>query len=85
METRGTMISRISSKTRHIPWGHPKINKKTLRRLTMDFYLGGETLYKKSYEGTLLRYLDDVEAKGVKEIYGKRFDMSIWSARKYYN
>ena len=67
------------------PMGPSKINKKTLRRLTMDFYLGGETLYKKSSYGTLLRYLDDVEAKGVKEIYGKRFDMSIWSARKYYN
>ena len=51
----------------------------------MDFYLGGETLYKKSSDETVLRYLDDVEAKGVKEIYGKRFDMSIWPTRKYYN
>ena len=63
METLGTMISRISSKTRHIPWGHPKINKKTLRRLAMDFYLDGETLYKKSSDGTLLRCLDEFEAK----------------------
>ena len=48
----------------------------------MDFYLGEETLYKKSSNGTLLRYLDDVEAKGGKEVYGKRFDLSIWSTRK---
>jgi hypothetical protein len=66
------------------PMGASKINK-TLRRLAMDFYLDGETLYKKSSDGTMLRYLDDVEAKGDKEIYGKRFDLSIWSTRKYYN
>jgi len=29
----------------------------------MDFYLDKETLYKKSSDGTLLRCLDDVEAK----------------------
>jgi hypothetical protein len=67
------------------PMRASKINKKTLRRLAMDFYLDGETLYKKSSDRTLLRCLDDVEAKGGKEIYGKRFDLSIWSTRKYYN
>jgi hypothetical protein len=36
--------------------GASKINKKTLRRLVMDFYLDGETLYKKSSDGTLLRF-----------------------------
>ncbi|KAL9400873.1 hypothetical protein Peur_004722 [Populus x canadensis] len=41
--------------------GASKINKKTLRRLAMD--LDGETLYKKSSDRTLLRCLDDVEAK----------------------
>ena len=51
----------------------------------MDFYLDREILYKKSSDRTLLRCLDDVEAKGGKEIYGKRFDLSIWSTRKYYN
>ena len=38
------------------PMGASKINKKTLRRLVMDFYLDGETLYKKSSDGTLLRF-----------------------------
>ncbi|KAL9382071.1 hypothetical protein Peur_025106 [Populus x canadensis] len=40
-----------------------KINKKTLRMLAMDFNLDGENLYKKSSDRTLLRCLDDVEAK----------------------
>ena len=66
------------------PMGASTIDKKTLRRLAMDFYLDGETLYKKSSDGTLLRYLDDVEAKGVEAIYEKRFDLSIWSTRKDY-
>jgi len=43
----------------------------------MDFYLDGETLYKKSSNGTLLRCLDDVEAKSGEEIYQNRFDMSM--------
>jgi hypothetical protein len=62
--------------------GASKINKKTLRRLAMDFNLDGETLYKKSFDRTLLRCLDDVEAKGGEEIYGKRFDLTIWSTKK---
>jgi hypothetical protein len=66
------------------PMGASTIDKKTLRRLAMDFYLDGETLYKKSSDGTLLRYLDDVEAKGGEAIYEKRFDLSIWSTRKDY-
>ena len=48
----------------------------------MDFYLDGETLYKKSSDETLLRCLDDVEVKNGKEIYGNRFDMSMWFTRK---
>jgi hypothetical protein len=40
-----------------------KINKKTLRRLAMDFYLDEESLYKKSSDKTLFRCLDDVEVK----------------------
>ena len=62
--------------------GASKINKKTLRRLAMDFNLDEETLYKKSFDRTLLRCLDDVEAKSGEEIYGKRFDLTIWSTRK---
>jgi len=51
------------------PMGASKINKKTLRRLAMDFNLDGETLHKKSSDRTLLRCLDDVEAKSSEEIY----------------
>jgi hypothetical protein len=69
METLGTMISRISSKNQTYPMGASKINKKTLRRLAMDFNLDGETLHKKSSDRTLLRCLDDVEAKSGEEIY----------------
>ena len=45
------------------PMGASKIDKKTLRRLAMDFYLDGEIFQKKSTDGTLLRCLDEVEAK----------------------
>jgi hypothetical protein len=41
----------IQNQTYHI--GASKINKRTLRRLAMDFYLDGETLNKKSFDGTL--------------------------------
>jgi hypothetical protein len=85
METLGIMISRISSKNQTYPMGASKIDKKTLRRLAMDIYLDGETLYKKSSDGTLLRCLDDMEVKSGEEIYGKRFDLSIWSTRKDYD
>jgi hypothetical protein len=67
------------------PMGASKINKRTFRRLAMDFYLNGETLNKKSSNGTLLRCLDDMEVKSDEEIYRKRFDLSIWSTRKDYN
>jgi len=79
METLGTMIQ---NKT--YPIGASKIDKKTWRRLAMDFYVDGETLYKKSFDGTLLRCLDDMKVKSREEIYGKR-DLSIWSTRKDYN
>jgi len=45
------------------PMWASKIDKKTLRRLAMDCYLNGEILYKKSSNETLLRCLDEVEAK----------------------
>ena len=50
----------------------------------MDFYLDGETLYKKSSDETLLRCFNDVKKSG-EEIYGKIFDPSIWSTRKINN
>ena len=37
-------------------------NKKTIRRLSMTFFLSGETLYKRSFDGTLLRCVDAKEA-----------------------
>jgi len=49
----------------------------------MDFNLDGETLHKKSSDRTLLRCLDDVEAKKKEEeIYGNRFDLTIRSTRR---
>ncbi|KAG5226363.1 RNA-directed DNA polymerase (Reverse transcriptase), Ribonuclease [Salix suchowensis] len=45
------------------PMGASNIEKKTLRRLAMDFYLDGEVLYKRSSDGTLLRCLDENEAR----------------------
>ena len=45
----------------------------------MEFYLGEETLYKKSSDETLLRCL---EKKSGEEIYEKRFDLLIWFTRK---
>ena len=36
---------------------------KTLQRLAMDYYLDGEMLYRRSSDGTLLRSLDETEAK----------------------
>ena len=45
------------------PLGASKADMKTLRRLAMEFYLDGEILYKRSFNGTLLRCLDEIEAK----------------------
>jgi hypothetical protein len=45
------------------PIGASEIDKKTLRRLAMNFYLDGEILYKKSFDGTSLRCLDEAKAK----------------------
>ena len=50
----------------------------------MDFYLDRENLYKKSSDETLQRCFDDVKKSG-EEIYGKIFDLSIWSTRKINN
>jgi len=40
-----------------------KMDKKTLRRLARDFYLDGEILYKRSFDETLLRCLNETNAR----------------------
>jgi hypothetical protein len=39
------------------------MDKKTLRRLAMGFYLDREIMYKRSFDGTLLRCLNAIDAK----------------------
>jgi len=56
-------------KNQTYPMGASKINKKTLRSLAMDFYLDGETLYKKSSDETLLRCFDVWRQKVVKNLW----------------
>ena len=52
------------------PVGASKTNKKTLRSLAMDFYLDGEILYKRSFDGTLLRCLNEIDArKALREVH----------------
>ena len=38
-----------------------KADKETLRRMAVNFYLDGEILYRRSFDGTLLRCLDEKE------------------------
>jgi hypothetical protein len=45
------------------PMGASKMDKKTLRRLAMNFYLDGEILYTRSFDGTLLRCLNETDAR----------------------
>jgi len=45
------------------PAGASKMDKKTLRRLAIDFYLDGEILYKRSFDGTFLRCLNETDAR----------------------
>ena len=46
------------------------MDKKTLKRLAMGFYLDGEFLYKRSFDGTLLRCLNATDArKALQEVY----------------
>jgi hypothetical protein len=57
----------------------------TLRRLAMKFYLDGEILYKRSFNGTLRRCLDEIKTKVVLQeiheeicaIYTNRHMMAI--------
>ena len=49
--------------------GASKTNKKTLRRLAIDLYLDGEISYKRSFDGTLLRCLNETDAiKALREV-----------------
>ncbi|XP_073264246.1 uncharacterized protein [Populus alba] len=53
------------------PSGASKIDKRTLRRMAMEYYIDGEILYKRSFDGTLLRCLSDLEAnKALQEVHG---------------
>lgn len=40
-----------------------KMDAKTLRKMAMDYYLDGEILYKRLFDGTFLRCLNEKEAK----------------------
>jgi hypothetical protein len=48
-----------------------KTDKKTLRRMAMEYFIDREILYKRSFNGTLLRCLDRSEAnKALYEVHG---------------
>ncbi|RDX97735.1 hypothetical protein CR513_19488, partial [Mucuna pruriens] len=47
--------------------GATKNDKRTLRRLVVDFFLSGTILYKRSANWTLLYCVDEQEAKGIME------------------
>jgi hypothetical protein len=52
------------------PEGASKMDKKTLRRFAIGFYLDGEILYKRSFDGTLLRCLNATDArKALREVH----------------
>jgi len=50
-------------------WEYPsrasKMDEKTLRRITMDYYFDNEILYIRFFYGTLLRCLNEKEARQV--------------------
>ena len=47
------------------PAGASEVNKKTIRKLAMTFFLSGEILYKRSQDGTLLRCVETREAQRI--------------------
>nr|XP_034889983.1 uncharacterized protein LOC118030069 [Populus alba] len=54
------------------PSGASKIDKRNLRRMAMEYYIDGEILYKRSFDGTLLRCLSDLEANmALQEVHGR--------------
>ncbi|RDY09923.1 hypothetical protein CR513_05638, partial [Mucuna pruriens] len=51
-----------------------KNDKRMLRRLAKGFFLSGVILYKRSADSTLLRYVDDHEAREImEEVHGGAF------------
>jgi hypothetical protein len=53
------------------PSGASKVDKRTLTRMAMEYYIDGEILYKRSFDGTLLRCLGGLEAnKALQEVHG---------------
>ncbi|XP_061947896.1 uncharacterized protein LOC133671224 [Populus nigra] len=56
---------------REYPSEASKTDKKTLRRMAIEYFIDGEILYKRSFDGTLLRCLDISEAnKALYEVHG---------------
>ena len=57
-------------KHREYPQEASKTDKETLRRLAAIFFLDGEILYRRSFDGTLLRCLDEKEiGQALKEVH----------------
>ena len=57
-------------KNQEYPIEASETDKKTIRRLAAGYFLSGETLYKRSFDGTLLRCLNAEEAQRViKEVH----------------
>ena len=54
-------------KYKEYPDGASTNDKRTLRRMAMDFFLNGEILYKRNYDTVLLRCVDAMEAKKIIE------------------
>lgn len=53
---------RVLIKERKYPVGATDNDKKTIRRLSMQFFLSNDTLYKRSHDSMLLRCVDTGEA-----------------------
>ncbi|KAJ9182934.1 hypothetical protein P3X46_006865, partial [Hevea brasiliensis] len=55
----------VYCKTREFPSGASKNEKRMIRRLALGYFPSGETLYKRSSNGELLRCVDAKEAKRI--------------------
>ncbi|PKI59973.1 hypothetical protein CRG98_019640 [Punica granatum] len=53
--------------TGHYPPFANRRNRKTLRRLAMHYFLSGEILYRRSFDSTLLRCIDEHESRRLME------------------
>jgi hypothetical protein len=47
------------------PVGDSKVDRKTLRRLAIDYYLNKEVLYKRSFNRTLVKCLNEADTTNV--------------------